>query len=76
MDPLRSLQCIAWAVTWQKGKEATRSGSEEPEPRKLLQRSLSRCPWRSELLVFECQLEDMRTASGTTHFSGASGLKR
>jgi hypothetical protein len=29
----------------------------------------------SELLVFERQLEDMPTASSTTHFSKASGLE-
>jgi len=29
----------------------------------------------SELLVFERQLEDMSTASSTTHFSKAGGLK-
>src|SRR5258708_166471 len=28
-----------------------------------------------ELLVFGCQLEDIPTASSTTHFSKASGLK-
>src|ERR1700730_19186661 len=36
---------------------------------------LTQCPRMSELLVFERQLEDMPTASSTTHFSKASGLK-
>jgi hypothetical protein len=36
---------------------------------------LTQCPQRSELLVFGGQLEDMSTASSTTHFSKASGLK-
>jgi Enoyl-CoA hydratase/isomerase len=36
---------------------------------------LTQCPRRSELLVFERQLEDIPTTSSTTHFSKASGLK-
>jgi len=35
----------------------------------------TQCPGMSELFVFEPQLEDMPAASGTTHFSEASGLK-
>jgi hypothetical protein len=36
---------------------------------------LTQCPRLSELLVFARQLEDIPTASSTTHFSKASGLK-